>query len=187
MLKTVLSALLSVFRPRAALLAEGAVLHQQIVVLQRSVAKPGIHRRDRTVLARGSHVRRGPQVGDHRAARDRCLLASFLLALAEEILVASGTPPADADLRGLIRRFLKENPLCGEDKIPAELGNRGHKISPRTVAKYRPPHLLRNRGQSCPPLSATISIKPGPAISSPSSPFGSRSCTASLSWTWPGG
>jgi hypothetical protein len=49
--KTVLSALRSVFRSRAALLAENVVLRQQIIVLQRSVAKPRIRRRDRIVLA----------------------------------------------------------------------------------------------------------------------------------------
>ena len=31
-----------------------------------------------------------------------------------------------------------------------ELGKLGYKVSPRTVAKYRPPHLPRNRGQSWP-------------------------------------
>ena len=58
-----------------------------------------------------------------------------------------GQPPADADLRALIRQFWTENPLWGEDRIAGELGKLGYKVSPRTVSKYRPPHLPRNRGQ----------------------------------------
>jgi hypothetical protein len=61
-----------------------------------------------------------------------------------------GRPPADADLRTMIRRFWTENSLWGEDRISGELRKLGYKVSPRTVAKYRPPHLPRNRGQSWP-------------------------------------
>jgi hypothetical protein len=61
-----------------------------------------------------------------------------------------GRPPADADLRTMIRRLWTENPLWGEDRIAGELRKLGYKASPRTVTKYRPPHLPRNRGQSWP-------------------------------------
>lgn len=49
--KMVLSALRSAFRSRAVTFAENAVLRQQIIVLQRSVAKPRIRARDRIGLA----------------------------------------------------------------------------------------------------------------------------------------
>jgi hypothetical protein len=49
--KTVMSALRSAFRSRAALLVEDAVLRQQIIVLRRSVPKPRVHARDRVLLA----------------------------------------------------------------------------------------------------------------------------------------
>jgi putative transposase len=49
--KTVLSALLSAFRSRAAVLAENVVLRQQLVVLRRSVAKPCVRARNRVLLA----------------------------------------------------------------------------------------------------------------------------------------
>jgi transposase InsO family protein len=48
----------------------------------------------------------------------------------------------------MIRRFWTENALWGEARIAGELCKLGYKVSPRTVAKYRPPHLPRNRGQS---------------------------------------
>ncbi len=56
MLKTTLAALRSAFRSRATLLAENVVLRQQIVVLQRSVAKPRIRTRDRVVLALAARI-----------------------------------------------------------------------------------------------------------------------------------
>jgi hypothetical protein len=49
-LKIVLGALRSLVKSRAALLAENIVLRQQIIVLQRSVTKPRLRARDRTVL-----------------------------------------------------------------------------------------------------------------------------------------
>ena len=56
MLKTTLAALRSAFCSRAALLAENVALRQQIVVLQRSVAKPRIRTRDRVVLALAARI-----------------------------------------------------------------------------------------------------------------------------------
>jgi hypothetical protein len=151
--KTMLGSPRSFFQSRAALLAENAVLRQQIVVLRRSVPKPRIRARGRVVLALAARVfgsvlraitivRPATVVRWHRS--------SWRLIWRKR----SGRPverlPADADPRGLIRRFWKENPLWGEDKIAAELGKLGYRVSPRTVAKYRPPYLPRNRGQSWP-------------------------------------
>lgn len=59
-----------------------------------------------------------------------------------------GRPPADADLRGLIRQFGKEHPLWGEDKIAPEIGRLGYKVLPRSVPKHGPPNLPLTRGQS---------------------------------------
>ena len=36
---------------------------------------------------------------------------------------------------------------AGEDLIAGELAKLGHHVSPRTVARYRPGHLPRGRGQ----------------------------------------
>jgi hypothetical protein len=55
-LKAVLSALRSIFRSRAALLAEDVVLRQQMIVLHRSVPKPRFRARDRVVLALAARV-----------------------------------------------------------------------------------------------------------------------------------
>ena len=52
-----------------------------------------------------------------------------------------GRPPIDAELRALIRRMWRENRLWGENRIAGELAKLGWRVSPRTVAKYRPRHL----------------------------------------------
>ena len=41
----------------------------------------------------------------------------------------------------------RENPTSGQQIIAAELAKLGYHVSPRTVAKYRPPGLDRRRGQ----------------------------------------
>src|SRR5277367_4212146 len=56
-------------------------------------------------------------------------------------------PPIDAELRDLIRRMWRENRLWGENRIAGELAKLGWRVSPRTVAKYRPKHLACGRGQ----------------------------------------
>jgi transposase InsO family protein len=58
-----------------------------------------------------------------------------------------GRPPIDTDARALIRRMWTENPLWGENVIAGELAKLGHHVSPSTVAKYRPAHRPRSRGQ----------------------------------------
>ena len=130
-LKTVLGALRSVFQSRAALLAKNFVLRQQIVVLRRFVPKPRIRARDRVVLALAARVfgsvlqaitilRPATVVRWHRSF--------WRLIWRKRSGRPVGRPPADADLRGLIRRVWKENPLWGEDKIVAELGKLGYKV-----------------------------------------------------------
>ena len=56
-----------------------------------------------------------------------------------------GRPPIPEELRALIRRMARDNPLWGEERIANELLLKlGIRISPRTVSKYLP---KRPRGQ----------------------------------------
>jgi len=50
-------------------------------------------------------------------------------------------------LRKLIRRMWNDNATCGENRIDGELAKLDYRVSPRTVAKYRPSGLARRRGQ----------------------------------------
>src|ERR1019366_5384850 len=105
--KSVLAALRSAFRSRAALLAENAVLRQQIIALRRSVPKPRIRARDRVVLALAARlfgtvlkvitiVRPETVVRWHRSF--------WRLIWRKKSGRPVGRPPADADLRTMIRR-----------------------------------------------------------------------------------
>ena len=152
-LKAVLSALRSIFRSRAALLAENVVLRQQIIVLHRSVPKPRLRARDRVVLALAARVF-GSVLKAITIVRPETVIrwhrSFWRLLWRRKSGRPVGRPPADVDLRIMIRRLWTENPLWGEDRIAGELCKLGYKVSSRTVAKYRPPHLPRNRGQSWP-------------------------------------
>jgi len=48
----------------------------------------------------------------------------------------SGRRRIDPELRALIRRMARENPLWGQSRIQAELARLGFKVCARTVAKY---------------------------------------------------
>jgi hypothetical protein len=131
-LKTVLSALRSIFQSRAALLAENVVLRQQIIVLHRSVPKPRLRARDRVVLALtvrvfGSVLKALTIVRPETVVRWHRSFWRLLWRRKSGRPV--GRPPADADLRTMIRRYWKENPLWGVDRIAGELCKLGYKAS----------------------------------------------------------
>jgi hypothetical protein len=51
----------------------------------------------------------------------------------------AGRPPLPLELRELIRKMAKENPLWGQERIANELWLKlGLRVSPRTVRKYLP-------------------------------------------------
>jgi putative transposase len=137
-------------RSRTALLAENALLRQQLIVLHRAAPHPRLKARDRlaisaatklipSLLAAVAIVRPETVIRWHRSF--------WRLLWCRRSRRPVGRPPIDAETRALIRRMWKENPLWGEDVIAGELAKLGHHVSPRTVAKYRPAHLPRGRGQ----------------------------------------
>jgi putative transposase len=124
----------------AAVSLENVALRHQLSVLQRSVRRPRLRRRDRifwlwlarlwagwratliivqpaTVLA---WHRQGFQLYWHWKSRRRSV----------------GRPPLDLELRTLIRRMARENPTWGRRRIQAELCFLGYEVAELTVAKY---------------------------------------------------
>jgi len=137
--------------PRATLVAENLILRQQLIVVRRQVKRPRWRRFDRWLL--------GALAGRFRRLRDAVLLvqpetvirwhrAAWRLLWRWRSRRPPGRPPVDADLRELIRRMWRENPTWGQQIIAAELAKLGYRVSPRTVAKYRPTGLDRRRGLS---------------------------------------
>ena len=149
-LRLLFDLVLTFVAPRAALAAENLLLRQQLIVVRRQIKRPRFHRFDRWLigaLAGRFHrlmdvvllVKPETVIGWHRAA--------WRLIWRWRSHRPPGRPPVDADLRELIRRMWRENPTWGQQIIAAELAKLGYQISPRTVAKYRPSGLDRQRGQ----------------------------------------
>ena len=145
-----LDLVVAVAAPRAVLVAENLLLRQQLVVACRGVKRPRLRRFDRWLF--------GALAGRSRRLLDAILLvkpatvirwhgAAWRLLWRWRSRRPAGRPPVDADLRALIRQMWRENPTWGQKIIAAELAKLGYHASPRTVAKYRPVGLDRQRGQ----------------------------------------
>ena len=135
-----LNLLAALFKSKSRLEAENAALRQQLVVLRRKV-----HRRVR--LTRGDRlflvqlyrwfpsilkvitiVRPETLVRWHRAG--------FRCYWSWKSRSTGGRPLIGAELRALIRRMRRENPLWGAPRIHGELLKLGFAVAQSTVAKY---------------------------------------------------
>ncbi len=124
----------------AAVSLENLALRHQLAVLQRSVRRPRLRRRDRIfwlwlarlwagwrsslVIVQPATVlawhRQGFQLYWRWKSRRR----------------SAGRPPIDLEIRTLIRRMARENPTWGRRRIQAELRFLGYEVAGLTVAKY---------------------------------------------------
>ncbi len=112
-------------RSRAQLLAENALLRQQLLVLRRAGTRPALTPADRALLVvLAGRVRAWRQallivkpetlLGWHRAGR-RALWR-------RKSRPGPGRPALPAETVALIRRLAAENPLWGAERIRGELG-----------------------------------------------------------------
>jgi transposase InsO family protein len=119
---------------------ENIALRHQLIVLQRSISRPRLRRRDRIlwiwlsrlwanwraslVLVRPATVvawhRQGFRLYWRWKSRPRL----------------PGRPPIDLEIRRLIRRMARENPTWGRRRIQAELRFLGYEVAGLAVAKY---------------------------------------------------
>jgi putative transposase len=119
---------------------ENVALRHQLMVLQRSLPRPRLRRRDRLfwvclsslwskwraslILVQPATVlawhRRGFQLYWRWKSR----------------LPPAGRPPISLEIRTLIRRMARENPTWGRRRIQAELHFLGYDVAALTVAKY---------------------------------------------------
>src|ERR1700730_8165150 len=135
----------SLLVPRFVLVTENLALRQQLLVLHRTTNRPRVGRRDRLFWVALSHLWR-----DWR---------SILVVVKPETVIKwhrqgfkcywrwksrsgrVGRPKIEQEIRDLISRMSRENPLWGVPRIQAELHLLGCEIAESTVAKYR----LRSR------------------------------------------
>ena len=130
----------SLFRSRADLEAENAVLRQQLIVAKRRAPKRVIITDvDRLILV--WLCRLWPRLLDSMVIVQpetvlRWHRAGFRTFWRWKSRSAGGRPKIDAELRALIRRISRENVLWGAPRIHGELLKLGFQVSQSTVAKY---------------------------------------------------
>jgi putative transposase len=146
--KSILCLLRALVLSRATLAAENLALRQQLIVLQRSVKRLRLRKRDRLFWVWLSMLRKD--------------WACCLLIVKPDTIVRwhregfrlywrwksrnepAGRPKINAEIRRLIRRMSRENPTWGAPRIQSELQLLGHTVAESTVARYmcrrrRPP------------------------------------------------
>ena len=119
---------------------ENVALRQQLAVLQRSVPRPRVYRRDRLFWVCLSRLWSG--------WRSSLLIVQPATVLAwhrkgfqlywrwKSRTRPPGRPPIDREIRDLIRRMARENPTWGRRRIQAELRFLGYDVAELTIAKY---------------------------------------------------
>jgi len=138
-LQLVTALLRQLLQSRAALAAENLALRHQIVILQRSVKRPRLHRRDRIFWVWLSRLWRGWRsslIVVQPETVIRWHRQGFRLYWRWKSRSRCGRPKLDAEVRALIRRMSRENPTWGRRRIRSELHLLGYEVAELTVTKY---------------------------------------------------
>ena len=156
-------------RSRTQLLAENALLRQQLIVLRRSVKRPAITRADRALLVL--------LAGRVRAWRQALLLvrpdtllrrhrAGFRALWRRKSRPGPGRPPLAQETVALIRQMADDNPLWGAERIRGELGKLGVRAASAPSRATCAMRLRRARAaRPGRPSCATTLTPSGPATS----------------------
>ncbi len=126
-------------RSKSDLMAENALLRQQLIVLKRQVKRPQLTQQDRLVLVLLSRlVQRWKET--LLIVKPDTLLKwhrqGFRLFWRRKSKSTSRKPRIDPEALALIQAMAVDNRLWGAKRIRDELLKLGHKVSKRTVAKY---------------------------------------------------
>jgi putative transposase len=137
--RAIVMLLRAVLLPRAALAAEILALRHQLGVLQRSVKRPRLRRRDRILwvwLSRLWSDWRSSLLIVKPGTVIRWDREGFRLYWRWKSRKKPGRPKTDEEIRQLIRRMARENPTWGAPRIQSELALLGFTVVESTVAKY---------------------------------------------------
>jgi len=141
-----------VAKGKAALIAENALLRQQLIVLQRQVKRPVFTPRDRLLLVLLARLVAGWQ-GALLLVQSDTLLRwhrhAFRLVWRATSATALKRPQIAPATVALIKRLAAENPLWGAERVRGEMIKLGIRVGKRTVQRYmRSVRPLRPRGQT---------------------------------------
>jgi hypothetical protein len=148
---TILSALLSMlsfrFLSRASLELELVALRHQLIVLRRQRAPPASFRQSAPMGVPLSSVAKGPRrLGAHQAGDGGQWHRKGFRIYWRWRSRRSGRPKTSAEIRALIRRMSRANPLWGAPRIHGQLLKLGIEVSQATVGR----HLPRRRNAPSP-------------------------------------
>lgn len=139
MLKIILTALVSALKSRRQLAMENVALRHQLDVLQRNAKRPRLKPSDRALWALLSRFL--PSWRRHLTIVQpdtviRWHRASWRLYWRWRSKPGRGRPEVSAEVRALVRRMSRENPLWGAPRIHGELLKLGYNICQTSIAKY---------------------------------------------------
>ncbi len=138
-------------RSKSELLAENALLRQQLIILRRQVKRPPITRTDRILLVLLARLVRTWQQTLLIVQPDTLLRwhrELFRLYWKRKSKVHAHKPKVAAETIALIRQMAKDNRLWGAERIRGELLKLGLRVCKRTIQKYmRSVRTQHPRGQ----------------------------------------
>ncbi|MFQ5671278.1 MAG: helix-turn-helix domain-containing protein [Acidobacteriota bacterium] len=138
-LRAIMAVFRAVFVARADLMVENLALRQQINVLRRRTKRPRLRRRDRIFwlwLARCWGRWKDTLMVVKPETVIRWHRQGFKYYWAWKSRQTRGRPAVPPEVRDLIRRMSRANPLWGAPRIHGELLKLGIDVSQPTVAKY---------------------------------------------------
>jgi len=146
-----LATLTDLGRSKSELIAENALLRQQLIVLRRQVKRPTFTRTDCILLVLLARLVRTWQQALLIVQSDTLLRwhrELFRLVWKRKSKTASHTPKVAAQTIALIRQMATENRLWGAERIRGELLKLGIRVCKRTIQKYmRTVRTQQPRGQ----------------------------------------
>lgn len=134
----IIGALLDLTRSHADLVVENALLHQQLIVLNRQIKRPQLTNLDRFRLVVLSHFTKFWKQALHIVQPDTLLRWHRELFGVYWRKKSQGKPKISAETIALIEKMAEENQLWGAERIRGELLKLGIEVSKRTVQRYMP-------------------------------------------------
>jgi putative transposase len=130
----------SLVRDRAELAAENLALRQQLSVLEHKSKRPRLRNRDRifwAILSRIWTNWRSALLIVQPETVVRWHRRGFKIFWRWKSRAKRGRPPVELEIRKLIRKMSRENPLWGTPRIQSELALLGYVVADSTIDKYR--------------------------------------------------
>ena len=171
-------------RPRSELIAENALLRQQLIVVRRKIKRPPLSDGDRILMVLLARLNKAWRDAIHLVKPDTLLRwhRDLFDLIWRRKSRHGGARRLSKETIELIVSMARDNVLWGAERIRGELLKLGIRVSKRTIQKYmkrtRPPG---QRGQTWKTFSRTTRTTSGPATSSSCTTYSSGPSSRSSS------